>query len=138
MGTTPSSKEEEATMATRQLYEGQTQDPLWESQTQGKLHAAPGSMRDRMNREQRPTAAQQQRVLTGFVLGIFSLFAAFFPICGLPIAIVAIIMGISGRRILALRTIATWGLAFSIIGLVLTFVNICIAISIYFSTYIWR
>jgi hypothetical protein len=122
-------------MATRQLYEDQTQALVRESQAQERLYSvAP----QRTSRRMSPTPQQQQRALTGFVLGIFSLFAAFFPICGLPIAIIAIIMGVSSRRVLALRTIATWGLAFSIIGFLLTFVNICIDLSIYFSTYVWK
>ena len=114
-------------MATRQLSENQTQALAWESQAQERLYTV---VPQRTSRRMISTPQQRQRVLTGFVLGIFSLFAAFFPICGLPIAIIAIIMGASSRRIFALRTIATWGLAFSIIGLLLTFVNICIAISI--------
>ena len=122
-------------MATRQLSENQTQALAWESQAQERLYTV---VPQRTSRRMISTPQQRQRALTGFVLGIFSLFAAFFPICGLPIAIIAIIMGASSRRIFALRTIATWGLAFSIIGLLLTFVNICIAISIYFSIYVWK
>lgn len=122
-------------MARRQLNEDQAQDPVCESQTQERSYiVAP----QRMSRPMIPTPQQKQRALTGLVLGIFSLFAAFFPICGLPIAIVAIIMGVSSRRVFALHTIATWGLAFSIIGLLLTFVNICIDLGIYFSTYLWK
>ena len=122
-------------MTTRQLSEDQTQAPAWGRQAQERLYTV---VPQRTSRRMSPTPQQRQRALTGFVLGIFSLFAAFFPICGLPIAIIAIIMGASSRRIFALRTIATWGLAFSIIGLLLTFVNICIAISIYFSIYVWK
>ena len=122
-------------MATRQLPEDQTQALVWESQAQKRLSTV---VPQRTSRRMIPTPQQRQRALTGFVLGIFSLFAAFFPICGLPIAIVAIVMGVSSRRVLALRTIATWGLAFSIIGFLLTFVNICIDLSIYFSTYVWK
>ena len=122
-------------MATRQVYEGQAQAPVWESQAQERLYSvAPARTRGRRI----PTPRQRQRALTGFVLSIFSLFAAFFPVCGLPIAIVAMVMGAASRRIFALRTLATWGLAFSIIGLLLTFVNICIDIGIYFSNYMLR
>jgi hypothetical protein len=91
-----------------------------------------------MSKPPKPTLAQQRGVITAFALGIFSVITAFFPICGLPIGIAAIIMGVSARRVLALRTLATWGLAFSIVGLLLTFFNICIAISMYFSTYVWK
>ena len=122
-------------MATRQVYENQTQALVWESQVQERLYSgAPARTRRRMI----PTPQQRQRAMTGFVLGIFSLFAAFFPICGLPIAIIALVMGASSYRVFTLRTIATWGLAFSIIGLLLTFVNICIDIGIYFSNYMLK
>jgi hypothetical protein len=122
-------------MATRQLHEDQTQAPVWGSQAQERLYS--GTLA-RTSRRMLPTPQQRQRAMTGFVLSIFSLFAAFFPICGLPIAIIAIVMEVSSRRILALRTIATWGLAFSIIGLLLAFVNICIAIGMYFSNYMLK
>lgn len=122
-------------MATRQIYGDRTQAPVWKSQTQGWLYSGTPV---RTSRLVMPTPQQRQRALTGFVLSIFSLFAAFFPICGLPIAIVAIVMGASSRRVFALRTLATWGLAFSIIALLLTFVNICIDMGIYFSNSILR
>ncbi len=117
-------------MATRHLYEDQTQTVVWGSQAQERFSSGAPA---RMSRRMIPTPQQRQRAMTGFVLSIFSLFAAFFPICGLPIAIIALLMELSSRRVLALRTLATWGLAFSIIALLLTFVNICIYMGIYFS-----
>jgi hypothetical protein len=126
---------EEATMATRQVYGDQVPVLAWENRTQEHLYSvAPARTRGRMI----PTPRQRQRALTGFLLSIFSLFAAFFPICGLPIAIVALVMGAASCRIFALRTLATWGLAFSIVGLLLTFVNICIDIGTYFSNYMLK
>lgn len=122
-------------MATRHLYEGQTQALVWERQGQERLHSAAPA---RMSRRVIPTPRQRQQALTGFLLSIFSLFAAFFPVCGLPIAIIAMVMETSSRRVFALRTLATWGLAFSIIALLLTFVNICIDMGIYFSNSILR
>jgi hypothetical protein len=122
-------------MATQHLYEGQTQALVWERQAQERLsRAAPA----RMSRRVIPTPRQRQQALTGFLLSIFSLFAAFFPVCGLPIAIIAIVMETSSRRVFALRTLATWGLAFSIVALLLTFVNICIDMGIYFSHSMFR
>src|SRR5579884_163265 len=103
-------------MATRHLYEGQTQALVRERQAQERLSSAAPA---RMSRGMIPTPRQRQQALTGFLLSIFSLFAAFFPVCGLPIAIIAIVMETSSRRVFALRTLATWGLAFSIIALLL-------------------
>src|SRR5947209_630889 len=117
-------------MTTRRVYGRQAQALAWANQAQERLYSVAPA---RTTRWMIPTPRQRQRALTGFVLSIFSLFAAFFPICGLPIAIIALIMGASSRRVFALRTLATWGLAFSIIALLLTFVNICIDMGIYFS-----
>ncbi len=83
-----------------------------------------------------PTEGERQFVCTGFILSIFSLFAAFFPICGLPIAISALVMGLAGRRIAGLYTMATWAVALAVIGLGLTLVNIVISVSLYFSNYL--
>lgn len=81
-----------------------------------------------------PTERERQFVCTGFILSIFSLFAAFFPICGLPIAITSLVMGLVGRRIAGLYTMATWAVALAVIGLGLTLVNVVISVSIYFSS----
>ncbi len=78
-----------------------------------------------------PTENQRRTVLTGFVLGVCSLFTALFPPCGLPIAITGIIMSSFGYRVGALRKIAMTGLALSIVGLVLTMVSITIGVGIY-------
>ena len=83
------------------------------------------------------TETQRRHVVTGFILGIFSIMTAFFPVCGLPFAIAGLLIGVSNRRITALRTVVLWGIGLSTIGLVLTVVNIIVAISIYFSTYFW-
>ncbi|MBV9691952.1 MAG: hypothetical protein JO202_19835 [Ktedonobacteraceae bacterium] len=78
-----------------------------------------------------PTENQRRAALTGFVLGICSIFTALFPPCGLPIAITGIIMSSSGYRVGALRKIAVTGLVLSIVGLVLTMASITIAVGIY-------
>ena len=94
-------------------------------------------MVDRSNAYAAPTEDERRFVCTGFILGAFSIFAAFFPICGLPIAITSLVMGLVGRRITGLYTMATWAVALAVVGLGLTLVNIIIGISIYFSTYMW-
>jgi len=94
-------------------------------------------MTDRSDAYAPPTERERQFVCTGFILSVFSVFAAFFPICGLPIAITSLVMGLVGRRVLALYTMATWAVALAVIGLGLTLVNIIIGVSIYFSHYVW-
>jgi uncharacterized membrane protein len=94
-------------------------------------------MTDRSDAYEPPTEGERQFVCTGFVLSVFSIFAAFFPICGLPIAIASLVMGLIGRRIATLHTMATWAVALAIIGLGLTLVNVIVGVSIYFSEYIW-
>ena len=84
-----------------------------------------------------PTEQERKLVLTGMILGGLSIVSAFFPIGGLPIAIVGLIMGLRGRRVGALYKLATWAVALSVIGLVLAVVNIIVWISIYFSAYMW-
>jgi hypothetical protein len=94
-------------------------------------------MTDRANPSAPPTERERQFVCTGFILALFSVFAAFFPICGLPIAVTSLVMGLVGRRIMGLYTMATWAVALAVIGLVLALVNIIVSVSIYFSNYIW-
>jgi hypothetical protein len=83
------------------------------------------------------TEAQEHFVLTAFVLGVLSIVAAVFPICGLPIAVSGLVMALAGRRIASLHTLATWSLALSLAGLTLTLINIIISISIYLTSYLW-
>jgi len=69
-----------------------------------------------------PVAQPQQgggMAIAALVLGIISLIAWLFPICGLPIPILGLILGFIGRRSPARRTIATIGIVLSILGLVL-------------------
>lgn len=83
------------------------------------------------------TEAQRRYVVMGFILGVFSIITAFFPVCGLPFAIAGLFIGFSNRHITALRTVVFWGIGLSMIGLVFTIVNIVITIGLYFSTYFW-
>lgn len=63
--------------------------------------------------------------IASFVLGIFSLLAWLYPICGLPMSILALIFGIisinSSKRGLAIA-----GIVLSVIGLVLAIGNAAI------------
>ncbi|HZO73153.1 MAG TPA: hypothetical protein VFB60_13200 [Ktedonobacteraceae bacterium] len=83
------------------------------------------------------TESQRRHVVTGFILGVFSIITAFFPVCGLPFAVAGLFIGFSNRHITALRTVVLWGIGLSIIGLVFTIVNIVITTGLYFSTYLW-
>ena len=58
--------------------------------------------------------------IAGLVLGIVGIVVALVPVCGLPVSIVGIVMSALGRQSVLRRTMAGWGLALSIIGLVLT------------------
>ncbi|GCE13489.1 hypothetical protein [Tengunoibacter tsumagoiensis] len=85
-----------------------------------------------------PTEDQRNLVLTSFVLGGISLFAAFFPICGLPIAVAGLLLGLYGRRTLALRSMANWAVILSLCGLILTIINLIVTLILYFGTYLWE
>ena len=84
----------------------------------------------------RPTEVQRNQVLTGFVLGAFSIFTAFFPLCGLPIALTGLFMGLSCRRVTALRTLVLWGVGLSAVGLMLALVSVIVVVRTYFSLYL--
>lgn len=83
-----------------------------------------------------PTQAQRNLVLTGLILGFISIFAAFFPICGLPIAITGLVLGMHGRCTTSLQIMSSWAIALSLAGLILTFICIIVTISIYFGNYL--
>ena len=126
-------------MSTQSSYERRMRVLQWKDQLQRRVHLG------FLHRASYPlgtptpvTEAERNQVLTGFILGALSLFTGFFPICGLPIAIAGLLMSLSGRRIGALRQLASWGVALSIIGLVLALANIVMSIAIYFSVYVWQ
>ena len=70
--------------------------------------------------------------IAALVLGIISAIAWLFPICGLPVAIVGLILGFIARRSPARRTMATVGIVLCIIGLVLSIGNA--ALGVYIAT----
>ena len=57
--------------------------------------------------------------IAGLVLGILSILSSWFPICGLPLPIIGIVMAALGRRSFSHRTLATVGMVLSIIALVI-------------------
>ena len=83
-----------------------------------------------------PTQAQRNLLLTGLILGFISVFAAFFPICGLPIALTGLVIGLYSRRTTSLQVMSSWAIALSLAGLILTFICIIVTISIYFGNYL--
>jgi len=84
-----------------------------------------------------PTEAQRNFVLTGLILGFISIFAALFPVCGLPIAIAGLLIGFYGRHTTSLYTMSSWACALSLVGLILAFIYTLVVISIYFSRYLF-
>lgn len=60
--------------------------------------------------------------IAGLVLGIIAIISSWYPICGLPIPIIGIVMSALGRRSVSYRTMATVGLVLSIIALVIGFI----------------
>lgn len=63
--------------------------------------------------------------IASLVLGIISLGAWFLPICGLPVSITGLILGIVGRNS-SKSGMATAGIVMTIIGLVLGIINAAI------------
>jgi len=60
--------------------------------------------------------------IAGLVLGIIAIVSSWYPVCGLPIPIIGIVMSALGRRSVSYRTMATVGLVLSIIALVIGFI----------------
>ncbi len=55
--------------------------------------------------------------IAGLVLGIIAIISSWYPVLGLPIPIVGIVMSALGRRSVSYRTMATVGLVLSIIAI---------------------
>ena len=84
-----------------------------------------------------PTEAQKNLVLTGLMLGFVSIFAAFFPVCGLPIALTGLLIGFYGRRTTSLQMMSSWAFALSLVGLILAFIYTIVTIGIYLGNYLF-
>jgi hypothetical protein len=84
-----------------------------------------------------PSESQKNLVLTGLILGFISVFIAFFPVCGLPIAITGLALGTYGRRTTSLQMMSSWACALSLVGLMLAFFYTVITISVYVGNYLF-
>jgi hypothetical protein len=60
--------------------------------------------------------------ILGLVLGIIAILSSWYPICGLPLPILGIVISALGRRSLSIGPMATVGLVLSIIALVIGFI----------------
>ncbi len=60
--------------------------------------------------------------ITSLVLGIIGMLAWFLPICGFPIAIVGLVLGIVGKDS-SKHGLAVAGIVMTIISLILTIIN---------------
>ncbi|GCE47124.1 hypothetical protein EI42_00643 [Thermosporothrix hazakensis] len=83
-----------------------------------------------------PDANQYHILFTGLVLGIFSIAASIFPVCGLPMALAGLVLSLLGRRIGAFQKLASWSLLLAIIGCTLSLLNIGVMLGIYVLTYL--
>lgn len=82
------------------------------------------------------TEAQKNMTLTALVLGFFSIFAAAFPPCGVPIALTGFFLGIYGRRSTSFHMMSSWAIGLSFFGLILGVIYGTFMISTYVSRYI--
>lgn len=78
-----------------------------------------------------PTEGQRHLVLTGLMLGFFSIFASIFPPCGFPIAITGLLIGLYGRRTTLLYTMSSWAIALAFFGLLLTIIFCVFTVGIF-------
>jgi hypothetical protein len=58
--------------------------------------------------------------IAGFVLGISSVFLAFFGVCDLPFGITGVVLGVLGLRSIRRHDLAVAGVALSAIGIMLS------------------
>jgi membrane-bound ClpP family serine protease len=61
--------------------------------------------------------------IASLVLGVINLCAWFFPICGLPLGFIGIVLGVLGMKDQSQKTIAVIGIALCLIGVLLACVN---------------
>jgi hypothetical protein len=93
------------------------------AQPQPNMYAPPINQYGAMAQQYAPAAAPGSNSRNGFaiaglVLGIISILSSWYPLCGLPLPIIGIVMASLGRRSLSYRTMATVGLILSIIAIV--------------------
>lgn len=63
---------------------------------------------------------QKYMAIASLVLGVLNLCAWFLPICGAPMSIIGIVLGVLGMKSPAQKTLAIVGIVLSSIGLLLT------------------
>ncbi|HLZ57705.1 MAG TPA: hypothetical protein VKR06_12215 [Ktedonosporobacter sp.] len=124
------------TMTTQSSHERRMRILEWKNQLQRNTYL--GFLQKVPARLARPTESERNLVMTSFILGILSIITGFFPIAGFPIALAGLAMGIAGRRVVALRNIASWGVWLSLVGLVVTLVTTVVIITLYLSSYIFQ
>lgn len=110
-------------MATQTTPDSRKQGTSWRRH----VYAAP--VRSMFRSRGLVTQQQMDLVSTGFVLGLFSIVAAVFPLCGLPIAVTGLILGLLGRRVAPLHRLAKWAIALSIVGGTLSLIILLINMS---------
>jgi len=71
-----------------------------------------------------PTSGNERTMaIASLVLGVINLCAWFFPICGLPLGFVGIVLGVMGMKDQSQKTMAIAGIALCSIGLILACIN---------------
>ncbi|MFZ0544319.1 MAG: hypothetical protein WAM60_02705 [Candidatus Promineifilaceae bacterium] len=71
---------------------------------------------------EKTTSNDEYFAIGSLIIGIISLCAWLFPICGLPLAIAGAVLGFLGRDS-SKRTMALIGLALSVVAIVLSIIN---------------
>jgi hypothetical protein len=66
-----------------------------------------------------PKGNERVMAIASLVLGVINLCAWFFPICGLPLGFVGVVLGVMGMKDQSQKTLAIIGIALSSIGLLL-------------------
>lgn len=71
-----------------------------------------------------PTGGNERiMAIASLVLGVINLCAWFFPICGLPLGFIGIVLGVMGMKDQSQKTIAVIGIILCLIGVLLACVN---------------
>ena len=76
-----------------------------------------------------PTSGGNERIMSiaSLVIGVINLCAWFIPICGVPLAIVGIVLGALGMKDPSQKTFAIIGIALSALGLIAACINGAVA-----------
>ena len=76
-----------------------------------------------------PASGGNERIMSiaSLVIGVINLCAWFIPICGVPLAIVGIVLGALGMKDPSQKTFAIIGIALSALGLIAACINGAVA-----------